>query len=130
LRRIEKGIKNIVVLENCHSESYATEEITKLIAWRRNKSSRQRRNATSTPTSWNSILACYFEAQHKISYLQYHNSTRGDAMCKLHAERLTVHRRLFQLCTVTGGRPRTKEIISHKLYLRGNSIADASDRFI
>jgi len=39
LRRIEKGIKNIVVLENCHSESYATEEITKLIAWRRNKSS-------------------------------------------------------------------------------------------
>lgn len=32
LRRIEKGIKNIVVPENCHSESYAAEKITKLIA--------------------------------------------------------------------------------------------------
>jgi len=97
LRRIEKGIKNIVVLENCHSESYATEEITKLIAWRRNKSSSSAAMQHPAPTSWNSILACYFEARHKISYLQYHNSTRRDAMCKLHAERLTVHRRLFQL---------------------------------
>lgn len=38
-RRIEKGIRDIVVPENCHSESYAAEKITKLIAWRGNKSS-------------------------------------------------------------------------------------------
>jgi hypothetical protein len=117
--------------ENCHSESYVTEEITKLIVRQENKSSANAAMQYSGPTSWNSILACVLLKRDvsKISCIcsiiilpaemRCANYTGNDSLCTI-----------VSFNSVRWTAEEANEVISHRLYCWRNSIVDALNRFV